>query len=143
MIRAIPLLLLTACASAPTLEPVAYQPLPQFQGVIMSEPLDANQYTVEDCERPLYRSEEGDVWLTPKQFTERGAGDCEDYAICYFYAFKQLGLNPYIIMSKDHAATVVDNKVYDMGRVFDYTNWKRAKQPVVMFNENITTYFKE
>lgn len=144
MKKLLPLLLLSACVNAPVLDTsTIYATPPQLDGVLLSEPLGANQYTIEDCEKPIYQSEQGDVWLTPKQFTERGYGDCEDYAICYFYAFKAKRDDVYILSTNNHSATLVGDKVYDMGRVFDYAEWKAAKQPIVMYNEKTSFAFKE
>lgn len=33
-----------------------------------------------------------DYWATPDEFIEKGAGDCEDFAIAKFYALKNMGV---------------------------------------------------
>jgi hypothetical protein len=142
MLKYVPLLLLAACASAPKLESVQYRTLPQLQAVLDTEKVGERTYTLADCERPIYKRDDADMWLTPKQFTERGAGDCEDYALCYFYVFSQRGQKPWLLVTKNHAATLVGNKVYDMGKVHNMASWSRVKQPLLMANEDSTFYFK-
>ena len=145
MIRVLPLILsLTACAPSLQLD-MADKRLPdeRLAMVLKQEPLDANSYQPSDCERPVYLADDTDMWLTPSQFIERGAGDCEDYALCYYYAFKQQGKKPKLILTKNHAATVVDNTVYDMGRVFDKEQWVQSKRPLYVTDNQAGYLFKE
>lgn len=62
-----------------------------------------------------------DYWASPQEFFERNRGDCEDYAIAKYAAFKHSGQNVSdtyvaVVIKKDgegHAVLIHNNMVYD------------------------------
>jgi len=98
-----------------------------------------------------------DFWATPDEFLAKGAGDCEDFAICKYYALRKLGFKPeqLNIWSGTHVSSgiyhavlavelngteyVLDNLYGNVFKAKDYMN--RYFQPRYRTNEQGWTFF--
>lgn len=119
----------------------------------VSIPTESNRKTLSDAS--LWGQSE--YWATPKEFIAKGKGDCEDFAICKYYAFRSLGFQPnqLNIWSGQHVGTrighavlavqldgqeyVLDNLYEKIFKAKDYMN--RRFKPKYRTNENGWSFF--
>jgi predicted transglutaminase-like cysteine proteinase len=142
MLRYIPLLALAACATPqvasvhPTYEP--------FTKVLEREPI-GELYTIEQCQSMKRIDDIDGEWKTPTEFLADGGGDCEDFAICVYYALRSKGVSAnkvFIIATNDHVVTQHGNKIYDVDTQFNADMWLRTEKPIGKFNEHYALAFK-
>lgn len=115
---------------------------PNWDGVLKRQQIEftSNIPTYQDietiqksCNGPKFISDKeawgkDDYWATPKEFRAKNAGDCEDFAICKYYALRKAGfkaedlkilLGKSRILMGHHAILSVrfDNKEYILDNV--------------------------
>lgn len=77
----------------------------KWERVLQSQPIEAGEGNPifqdiidahKNCDKMKFTSDakafnRSDYWATPKEFIQNGKGDCEDFAICKYYALRSAG----------------------------------------------------